>query len=415
MSADGRHDRPLPTSGVWSPWRTVVGFGVVSLSADLVYEGARSITGPLLASLGASALLVGVVTGAGEAIALVLRLFFGSLADRTGNYWGLTLIGYALTAVCVPLLAITPFIGAAGLTVACVLILAERTGKAVRSPSKSALLAHAAGAVGLGRGFGVHKALDQIGAFSGPLIVAGVVAIAATIWPAMAVLAIPGALSIALLLWIRRNMPDPPAAIDTAVEGGRIGRNFGTNLPRTFFIFAAAAGAATAGLVTYGLIGFHLAEEKIVPVAGVPVLYALAMAVAAVAALASGWLFDHLGGKVLFALPVLVSLVPPLALSSRLTLVVTGVCVWGAAVGIQDSTVKALVADLVPAPRRATAYGVFAAIQGGAAIAGGALAGYLYSRSIVSLTIIIAVVQAAALVLLIVNSRGMRSGSGKVR
>ena len=345
----------------------------------------------------------------------MLRLFFGSLADRTGNYWGLTLIGYALTAVCVPLLAITPFIGAAGLTVACVLILAERTGKAVRSPSKSALLAHAAGAVGLGRGFGVHKALDQIGAFSGPLIVAGVVAIAATIWPAMAVLAIPGALSIALLLWIRRNMPDPPAVVDSAIEKGHIGRNFGTNLPRTFFIFAAAAGAATAGLVTYGLIGFHLAEEKIVPVAGVPVLYALAMAVAAVAALASGWLFDHWGGKVLFALPVLVSLVPPLALSSRLTLVVIGVGVWGAAVGIQDSTVKALVADLVPAPRRATAYGVFAAIQGGAAIVGGALAGYLYSRSIVLLTIIIAVVQAAALVLLIVNSREMRSGSGKVR
>ncbi|MBC7593857.1 MAG: MFS transporter [Kineosporiaceae bacterium] len=415
MSADGLHDRQLPAPGVWSPWRTVLGFGVVSLSADLVYEGARSITGPLLASLGASALLVGVVTGAGEAIALVLRLFFGSLADRTGNYWGLTLIGYALTAVCVPLLAITPFIGAAGLTVACVLILAERTGKAVRSPSKSALLAQAAGQVGLGRGFGVHKALDQIGAFSGPLIVAGVVAVSAAIWPAMAVLAIPGALSITLLLWIKRKMPDPPVADNTVVEQGPIARNFGMDLPRPFFIFATAAGAATAGLVTYGLIGFHLAEERIVPVAGVPVLYALAMAVAAVAALASGWFFDLWGGKVLFALPVLVSLVPPLALSSRLPLVVAGVCVWGAAVGVQDSTVKALVADLVPAPKRATAYGVFAAIQGGAAIAGGALAGYLYSRSIISLTIIIAVVQAAALVLLIVNTRAVRSGSSKVR
>ena len=141
-------------------------------------------------------------------------------------------------------------------------------------------------------------------------------------------------------------------------------RNFGTDLPRPFFVFAVAAGAATAGLVTYGLIGFHLAEAKIVPVAGVPVLYAAAMAVAAVAALASGWVFDRWGGRVLFAMPVLVSLVPPLALSSRLTLVVGGVCAWGAAVGVQDSTVKALVADLVPAPRRATAYGVFAAFQG---------------------------------------------------
>jgi len=389
----------------WSPWRTVIGFGVVSLSADMVYEGARSITGPLLASLGASALLVGVVTGAGEAIALVLRLFFGSLADRTGNYWGLTIAGYALTATCVPLFALTPFLGAAGLTVACVLILAERTGKAVRSPSKSALLAQAAGAVGRGRGFGVHKALDQIGAFSGPLIVAGTVAVSAAIWPAMAVLAIPGALSIVLLLWIKVNTPEPLAVAEIPAGSSWIVKNFGTHLPRPFFVFATAAGAATAGLVTYGLIGFHLAHERIVPVASVPILYALAMAVAAVAALASGWIYDRWGGRVLYALPILVALVPPLALSSRLGLVFAGVCAWGAAVGVQDSTVKALVADLVPAPRRATAYGVFAAIQGGAAIAGGALAGYLYSRSIVTLTIIVAMVQAASLILLVVNTR----------
>ena len=389
----------------------MIGFGVVSLSADMVYEGARSISGPLLASLGASAVLVGVVTGAGEAIALVLRLFFGSLADRTGDYWGLTLAGYAMTAVCVPLLAVTPFIGAAGLTVACVLILAERTGKAVRSPSKTALLAHSAGAVGRGRGFGVHKALDQVGSFSGPLIVSGIVALSAAIWPAMAVLAIPGALSIALLLLIRTRIPDPPAPAEIPAGSSWIAINFGTHLPRAFFVFAAAAGVATAGLVTYGLIGFSLAEKKVVPVASVPLVYALAMAVAALAALGSGWVYDRVGGRVLYALPVLVAVVPPLALSSSLALVLIGVAAWGAAVGVQDSTVKALVADLVPAPRRATAYGVFAAIQGAAAIAGGALAGYLYSRSIESLTIVIASAQAAALVLLVVNTHRDRSRS----
>ena len=124
---------------------------MVSLSADMVYEGARSITGPLLASLGASAVLVGLVTGVGEALALLLRLVFGTWADRSGRYWTLTFAGYALTAVCVPALAVTPFLAGAGLALACVLILAERTGKAVRSPAKTALLAHAAGAVGLGR------------------------------------------------------------------------------------------------------------------------------------------------------------------------------------------------------------------------------------------------------------------------
>ena len=151
----------VPASVRWSPWRVVVGFGVVSLAADMVYEGARSISGPLLASLGATAVLVGLITGAGEAIALALRVVFGPLADHSGRYWTLTFAGYTLTAVCVPALALTPFLASAGLAVACLLILAERAGKAVRSPAKTALLAHAAGAVGLGRGFAVHKALTK--------------------------------------------------------------------------------------------------------------------------------------------------------------------------------------------------------------------------------------------------------------
>src|SRR5256885_16871869 len=85
-----------------SAWRFVVAFGTVSLLMDFVYEGARSITGPLLAGLGASAAVVGIVTGAGEAAALGLRLVSGPLADRTRRFWGLTISGYALTALSVP-------------------------------------------------------------------------------------------------------------------------------------------------------------------------------------------------------------------------------------------------------------------------------------------------------------------------
>ncbi|MGA8988490.1 MFS transporter [Aeromicrobium sp.] len=397
------------TDRVWSPWRTVVGFGLVSLTADLVYEGARSVTGPLLASLGASALLVGIVSGAGEAIALVLRLFFGQLADRTGGYWRLTIVGYGLTAVSVPLLALAPFVGSAGLALACVLILAERTGKAVRSPSKSALLAIAAEGVGRGRGFGVHKALDQIGAFAGPLAVAGAVAITSRIWPALAMLAIPGAVAMALLLVVQRRMPVAPAAEispSPAAPGGRVTQNLGLDLPHRFFVFAGAAAATTAGLVSYGLIGFHLSTQQVVSTAMVPVLYAVAMAAAAVAALITGWTYDRVGGKVLYGLPILVALSPALTLSSQLPLVLLGLLAWGSAIGLQDSTVKALVADLVPASHRATAYGVFAAIQGGAAVLGGAVAGFLYTRSIPTLVAIVIVTQVVALALIAKSTRG---------
>jgi hypothetical protein len=381
----------------------VVGFGVVSLASDMVYEGARSVTGPLLASLGASALLVGVVSGAGEALALVLRLPFGTRVDRSGGYWPMTIAGYALTAVCVPLLAVTPFLGAAGLAVGCLLVLAERTGKAVRSPAKSTLLAHAAGPVGLGRGFGVHKALDQIGAVAGPLAVAGVAALAGALWPALAVLAVPGAASIALLLWLRRRTGDPLRE-EVRAAGARPRTSLlraGRELPRRFWLFAASAGLSTAGLVTFAVISYHLVTAHLIGTAAVPVLYAAAMAAEALAALVVGWGHDRWGGRVLLALPVLVAAVPALAFSDAWVVAVAGVLGWGLATGLQDSTVKALVAQLVPAGRRATGYGMFAAVQGVAAVAGGTLAGALSARSVPALVAVVAVLQLAALVLLL--------------
>jgi len=398
----------------WSPWRAVVGFGLVSLSADMVYEGARSITGPLLASLGASAVLVGLVTGAGEAMALVLRVVFGSWADRSGRYWTLTLTGYAVTAVCVPALAITPFLATAGLGLACLLILAERTGKAVRSPAKTALLAHAAGAVGLGRGFAVHKALDQTGAVAGPLLVAAVAGVVGALWPALAVLVVPGVAALLILVWIRRKTGDPATPIDqpatppargvTAPGRTRWLRST-DSLPTAFWLFAATAGAATAGLVTFGVISYHLIRDQVVPVAAVPLIYAAGMAAEALAALATGWLFDRVKGRVLLALPFLVAVVPPLAFTQSAPIAVAGVLIWGLAMGVQDSTVKALVADLVPTTRRATAYGVFAAVQGAAAILGGGLAGMLYEHSLPTLIVVVGATQLAALVLLVITLR----------
>lgn len=395
--------RPSPTA-----WRVVWWFGFVSLAADMVYEGARSVYGPLLAALGASAVVVGLVTGAGEAVALVLRLAFGPIADRTRRYWTLTMVGYGLTAICVPLLAIAPRLGVAGLGFATTMILLERLGKAVRSPSKSALLAQAASGVGRGRGFGVHKALDQVGAFAGPLVVAGVVAIS-SLWAGMAVLAVPGAIAMVLLVALRRRVPDP-GVYDAAPAPPRPGAGerrgwwaeaVGAGLSGDFFRYAVAASLTTGALVTFGIIGYHLTVEGLLPVAAVPVLYAAAMGVEAVAALVLGAVYDRAGPRVLLVVPFLVALVPALALGSALVAVFAGVLAWGVAQGVQDSTVKAVVADLVEAPRRATAYGVFAGIQGLLAIVGGVGAGWLYERSLVALVVVVALTQLVALGLLL--------------
>jgi MFS family permease len=390
---------------------------LVSLAADMVYEGARSVTGPLLEQLGASALLVGIVTGAGEAAALVLRLVFGRAADRASRYWPMTIIGYALTAISVPLLAITPFLGGAGLAVACTLFLSERTGKAVRSPAKSTLLAFVASGVRLGRAFGVHKALDQTGAFAGPLLVAAVVAATGAIWPSMAVLLVPGIVALMLLAWLRPRIGEPadqhtaagPAATGRAATAAAPATRAG--LPRTFWLFAASSAAATAGLAPFGVISFHFSRENVITLAHIPIVYAAGMAVAAIAALGSGVAYDRLRGKVLYVLPPIAAAVPWLVFTDHAGLALTGVLVWGAAGGIQDSTVKALVADLVPPGRRATAYGVFAAVQGAGALLGGVIAGGIYPRSTAILGITIAAIEAAALALFAATMRTLRHGT----
>jgi MFS family permease len=390
-----------------SAWRFVLAFGTVSLLMDFVYEGARSVTGPLLASLGASATVVGVVTGAGETAALALRLVSGTLADRTRRFWGWTIAGYALSAVSVPVLGLTGV-----LWVACALVIAERVGKAVRSPAKDTLLSHATAVTGRGRGFAVHEAMDQAGALLGPLAVAGMLVLTGgsdgvDYGPALGVLAVPGVASLVLAVWLRTRVPDPlayesSAETTAATRGGAPvppGRD-ARRLPRVFWMYAGFTAATMVGFATFGVVSFHLVDRHLTPVAAVPVLYAAAMGVDALAALATGWLYDRVGARALIALPVLAAAVPLLAFSTVVWLAVLGVLLWGAAVGVQESTLRATVADLVPPGRRATAYGMFAGVMGTAAFAGGALTGVLYDHSIAALVITVAAVQAGALALL---------------
>ena len=380
-----------------SPWRFIVAFGVVSLLADVVYEGARSITGPLLASLGATGLVVGVVTGVGEAAALGLRVVSGPLADRTRRFWAWTIAGYLLTIVTVPVLGL-----AGALWVAGALVIAERVGKAVRSPAKDTLLSHAAGATGRGRGFAVHEALDQIGAVLGPLTVAAVLAVTGDDYrPALGVLALPGAAALALLVWVRRRVPDPavyepPAAHQPEQHPDAV-------LPAMFWVYCGFTALTMVGFATFGLLSYHMVTHNVLSITLVPVVYTAAMGADAAAALASGWVYDRIGAKTLAVLPMLSALAPACAFTADVRLVVLGALVWGAAVGVQESTLRAVVADLVAPARRATAYGLFAAGLGAAAAAGGALTGWLYDVSPGGLVVAVVAIQTLALATLFIT------------
>lgn len=378
----------------FGPVGFVFAFGVVSMLADVVYEGARSITGPYLATLGASAALVGFITGLGEAVALVLRLATGPLADRTRRYWPLTIAGYALTVVAVPLLAV-----AASLWQAAGLVVAERFGKAVRTPARDTMLSHAGTAIGRGKAFAIHEALDQSGALVGPLLVSLMIAISGY-QAGFGVLAVPGALALAAVVLLRGAVPAPerfdphrPAqASGTASEAVRR-----ASLPARFWWYSAFTAVSMSGFATFGVISYHLEVQKVIPAALIPVTYAVSMGAAALAALWSGALYDRIGLRgLLIALP-LTAAVPFLSFATAPALIWVGAAVWGAALGIHESTLRAAVADLVPRERRGTGYGIFTAIYGVAWLAGSTVIGALYAVSLPGLTAFTIATQVVAL------------------
>lgn len=366
---------------------TVITFGIVSLLADIVYEGARSIIGPYLFTLGASATVVGFVSGAGEFVGYALRTVTGRIADKTGGYWPMTIAGYGLTVVAVPILG---WVGRIDLALA--LVVAERLGKAVRSPARDTLLATASEPLGRGWGFGIHEALDQVGAVAGPLLLAGVLAVRdADYRLAFTILAVPGVFALVALAVARRTTPpyvaSPRGAENDASTGSEPDRRARMYLR---FVFLSALGFAP-----FPLIAFHITQRSIASDVQIPLMFALAMGVDAIVALGAGRMYDRRGLRVLLVLPVL-STLAVIAFSSTGWIVWVGVATWGAVMGIQESTLRAAVGDLATSTGPATAYGVFNAAYGIALLIGGVLLGALYEVAIVALIMMIIVMQVAA-------------------
>jgi MFS family permease len=383
----------LETGSRKQAMRFILLLGVVSLLADVTYEGARSITGPYLGLLGASAAVVGVVAGAGELIGYALRLVSGYLTDRTGKYWSIAILGYAVNLLAVPALAL-----AGRWEVAALLMVAERLGKAIRAPARDVLLADAAKAVGTGWGFGVHEAMDQIGAVAGPLVVAGVLATMKSYRTGFAVLLVPALAALSVLAAARLRYPQ--AHVRDLEQPSADERK----LPRSFWIYVAAAGLIAAGYADFPLVAFHLKKTGVASDIWIPLLYAIAMGVDAVAALAFGRLFDRWGKKVLIGAPLAAILAAPLVFSGSFPAAVAGMVFWGVGMGVQESVLRAAVAEMVPRARRGAAYGVFNSVFGICWFAGSALMGLLYETSAFRLVAFALCAQLAAIPLLLRDS-----------
>ena len=375
--------------------RFVLLVGAMDLFADFTYEGARGVAGPYLALLGASGAAVGASTGFGEMLGYGLRLFSGRLADRTRRFWPITIAGYVVEMAAIPLLAL-----AGRWPVAVALLVVERIGKATRNPPRNAMLSHAGDEMGgYGWAFGLHEALDQGGAMLGPLAMAGLLAWKGDYRSAFAAFAIPAAITLLLLATARILYPRPET-LEPAPGPGEPDR-----YPRAYFVYLAAAASIAAGFADFPLIAYHFQKSSSVRASLVPVFYAVAMGVSGAGSLLFGRAFDRRGILVLVPLTVVSAAYAPLAFLGRSGTALAGVALWGLGMGVHESILSAVIATMVGPSRRASAYGLFTAGFGIAWFLGSTLLGWLYDVSIPALVAVSAVLELAAIPLLVAVAR----------
>ncbi len=378
--------------------RFVLIIGVVQLFADMTYEGARGITGPFLGTLGASATVVGFTAGFGELMGYAFRSVTGYLADKTHKYWVFIFVGYFVNMLAVPALAL-----AGNWPLAAVLVVAERTGRAIRKPSTDALLSHAGSQIGHGWAFGLNEFLDQTGATIGPLIMALILYSHGGYPKAFALLLVPALLCVGTVTVARMLYPRPHE-LETREPTKLQAKGFS----KTYWLYVVAGALIAAGYADFSLIAFHFQKAAVVAQSVIPIFYALAMVTSACASLIFGRLLDKIGIPVVVFAFFLGAFFAPCVFLGGSALALVGMILWGVGMGAQDSLLKAILSGVVPPGKRSTAFGVFDTVFGVAWFAGSAGMGWLYDKSVTGLIVFSVLLQLAALPFFIFARRNER-------
>lgn len=377
----------------------IVLLGIISFFSDFTHEGARSIYGQYLSMIGVSAFLISTTAGLGEFIGQALRIVTGWIADKTGRFWFMMILGYGVNLLAIPLLG---FVNESIWQVAIVLILLERVGKAIRAPAKSALTSFTAPHLGAGKAFAINEALDQGGAFLGPLVVFFILAgkgdnLLSGYHLAFFILGIFAIVTLLILFFAKTKYPKPQGFEEKSVSANKF------IFDRRFILYMMVISFIALGFIDYPVIAYHMGNYQLVDVLYIPLIYSAAMGIDAIAALVFGFLFDKIGiSSLLFSIGLSALISPFIFLFSGQWALYIGIVLWGIGMGAQESVLKAVVAKLVPKERRATGYGIFSSVFGLAWFLGSTVVGLLYTKSLFGMVVFTVVMQMMAFILLIV-------------
>ena len=357
--------------------------GIVSLLADMTYESARSLIGPYLLFLGASASAVGFVSGLGEFIGYTVRLLFGFVVDKTKKYWLFTILGYSINLIAIPLLAVVP---PNGWIWAAILIVCERLGKAVRAPAKTTLVSFAAKRVGTGKGFGLVEVLDQIGAMLGPLLLFFIMqwkesagTYAQYQW-AFASLAIPAILTLIVLTISKALFPKAEEFELTDSEVDAPTQKLELKKIKPILLYIIAIGLLAVGMADFPLMAFHIETNKVIDIKYITLLYMMVMGVDGLAAFIFGNLYDKKGAITLWIAAIIgLSFAPLVFFTTNITSIVIGLILWGVLLGAMESIALAYIADNVEVNYRGRILGIYYTFYGITWFIGSWLMGILYN------------------------------------
>lgn len=384
----------------------IVIFGLVSLFGDIIYEGARSVNGQYLKTLGANAAIVGMIAGLSEFLGYGIRLASGYFADKTRAYWVFTFLGYAML-ISVPLLSIAGSWQMVG-----VFIVMERLGKALRSPARDTIVSQATKQIGTGFGFGIQEAMDQIGAIAGPLIFSAIFFLLGSkdegvhgYQNGYALMWIPFFILMICISIAYRKVPDP-----AILENSAVNKQLPDKLSRVFWLYTVFGFLTTLGFINFAILGFHFKAKGLLSDAQIPFFYAIAMAIDGIVALVIGKYYDILkrkhkndnsGLSVLIAIPFFSFFIAIFAFSRNYIFAIAGICIWGVVMGAHETIMKSAIADITSLRKRGTGYGIFNASYGLAMFFGSALMGFLYDYSITALIVVSCLVQLCSVPLFI--------------
>lgn len=334
-------------------------FGIVSMFSDMTKESAESIRGAFLSLMGASAATIGLISGLGELVGYSLRFVSGRFADRTRKYWPIVIAGYCLELVTIPALAL---VGENGWIAACILLVIQKFGKAIKKPAKDTVISFAASQEGAGKAFGLQELLDQFGAVLGPMLLYLVMLFktdGSTFERysfCFIALAVPAVITLALLIVTRLNFPNPEQFEPDTKEYVPL------RADKRFVLYIIGISLFAFGFLDYSLVAMHVSRScsDLVSADVLPLLYSGAMLVDAAAALIFGNLYDRWGMKVLVVSAVLAAPFSFLVfVSHSVSMLIVGVVMWGIGMGAQESILKAAVTDMTPKSGRATGFGIF--------------------------------------------------------